>query len=453
MTACDMQALRRNRKGRGLTSRDGKVRRVGCAAPSSFHWMLLLVPLHLTPAVPGAAMDSNVESRNGTAGLVPAAERKDAVRKREDAAEEDPLRKRQADRVDRPDEWSKVLSGVELYGSARINYRFSDIDSFLGDGGSRIGASAQWRIQPKTWVFGRVEAGFNVLDTLDWVFKPGNRSENTTGDAFFSRLMYAGVETPDLIAAFGKNWSTYYQVSGFTDLFDSTGGSASGTFNAGTDGGPTGTGRADSTLQARFLFDWFSESSKIDPFHLNVQAQHGRLVPGVPGVDYGTAVGLSGIVKTVANAEVGLAYNFAEVPNRDRSDIRAAGISGNAHAILVGVRRFQDNWYLATTIARLNNHETTDQSRYFDGWGWEVYGRHRLFGKLWAVGGWNWLQPDSGEPQAMNYRIKYGVLGLRYALEGFRQLIYFEARLDDSRLEDGSRIGNSYVIGVRWDFP
>ena len=47
----------------------------------------------------------------------------------------------------------------------------------------------------------------------------------------------------------------------FTDLFQGNGGSASGTYNAGTDGGATGTGRADSVLQSRFLVSpprsWF----------------------------------------------------------------------------------------------------------------------------------------------------------------------------------------------------
>ena len=121
-------------------------------------------------------------------------------------------------------------------------------------------------------------------------------------------------------------------------------------------------------------------------------------------------------------------------------------------AIALGARQIRDRWYLATTVTRLLNHETTDQERYFDGWGWEVYGRYRLFGKVWGVAGLNWLEPDRGQPRAGRYRTKYGVLGLRYSIKGFQRLVFLEARFDKSREFDGTPIGDSATIGVRWDF-
>ena len=114
--------------------------------------------------------------------------------------------------------------------------------------------------------------------------------------------------------------------------------------------------------------------------------------------------------------------------------------------------RRQPAGYLASTVARLLNHETTDQKLYVDAWGWELYARYRLFGKLWAVGGWNWLKPDRGQPLAGLYRVKYGVLGLRYSIKEFRRLVYLEARYDKSRNADGSPIGDSAAFGIRWDF-
>ena len=104
-------------------------------------------------------------------------------------------------------------------------------------------------------------------------------------------------------------------------------------------------------------------------------------------------------------------------------------------------------------MARLENHETTNEGVYFDGWGWEVYGNYRLTGPLWLVAGWNLLEPDSGEGQAGDYRLHYGVLGLWYSFREFRQMIYFEARIDDSRNADGEKPGSVYTVGVRWDLP
>jgi predicted porin len=374
------------------------------------------------------------------------------ARKREVDAEEDPLKKRQAGKVDRPDEWSDKPSGVDLYGSARLRYRKAGDETVLEDGGSRIGVSATWQYRPQSWLFGRVEAGFNVLNALEAVFQPGSRENDSSDAALFPRLYYAGLETPDFIASFGKNWSTYYQVTGFTDLFDSTGGSASGTYNAQTDGGPSGTGRADSVLQTRLTVDWFPESLNLKPFDMNVQLQYDRKIPNVEGGRYGVALGMSSVFKTQGDTEVGFAYNYADVRDESAPAVVASGIKGDDHAFAIAARRISDRWYLASTVARLRNHETTDQKRYVDAWGWELYGRYRLVGKLWAVGGWNWLKPDRGQPLAGQYRVKYGVLGLRFSIKEFRRLIYLEVRLDESRDVDGTPIGDSAAFGIRWDF-
>ena len=63
----------------------------------------------------------------------------------------------------------------------------------------------------------------------------------------------------------------------------------------------------------------------------------------------------------------------------------------------------------------------------------------------WVVGGWNVLEPDSNQPLAGNYRLRYGVLGLRYTFDKFRKMVYSEIRLDDSLNSDGTRLGNTYI--------
>lgn len=403
---------------------------------------LAAAALHLAPAT---AQTTDV------AGPADAAAEPEKVRAREAAAGEDPLQEKQAKKESQPAAGLEASDSARIYGSLRLNYRFADSDDAPGDGGSRVGVTGEWLLHEDLVLFGRAEAGLNLLDELDSLFKPGTQKRSASGDSVFPRLLYAGIETPDLLATAGKNWSTYYQVSGFTDDFDSTGGSASGTYNADTDGGPTGTGRADGVLQARFLFKGFAEAAGVDPFDLHVQVQHGRPIPGVANAEYGTAVGLSGVLRTRENTEVGLAYNFAKVPERDSAALRAAGIDGNAHALVLGVRKFADDWYLATTLARLENHEATDQFHYFDGWGWEVYARRRLGRRWWLVGGWNWLRPDADQAQARGYRVRYGVLGVRYAVDGLRRLVFVEGRFDDSREEDGRPVGDSVVLGLRWD--
>jgi len=376
------------------------------------------------------------------------------VRERELGAEEDPMARQQSDLVETPEEVIDEPDEFRFYGSLRIRYRDTDVGSFWGDGGSRFGVSGRWQFKPKTWLIGRGEAGFNLLDTADLLFNQGDRPPGSKiGDEIFQRLLYLGIETPDINVTAGKNWSSYYRVSSFTDRFQGTGASASGTYNAGTDGGYTGTGRADRVLQTRGLVNAFKPISVLKPLNLNFQIQHGRPIPRVDGINYTTTVGLSSVLETDEGIAVGLAYNHANIDEADLPALSAYGIDGDATAAIVGVRVYGDNYYVGTVVSRLNNHETTDQSIYFDGTGWEVYGQYRVFKQWWAVGGWNKLEPDSSEVQAGDFNVDYGVIGVRYSFQGFRQMIFANARLESSTTQDGLELGNVYTIGVRWDLP
>ena len=376
------------------------------------------------------------------------------VRDRELDVEEDPLAREQSDLSEDPEEVIARPDELRLYGSVRIRYRDAGAGTFWGDGGSRFGLSGRWQFRPATWVFGRGEAGFNLLDTADLLFNRGDRPpEQKLGDEVFLRLLYLGVETPDIMLTAGKNWSTYYRVSSFTDRFQGTGASASGTYNAGTDGGNTGTGRADGVLQTRGLVGLFNATSILKPLNFNLQLQHGQPIPAVEGKDYKLTFGLSSVLETDYGIGLGIAYNHASIDSADLPALSASGIDGDATAAIIGARWFGDEWYIGTVLARLQNHETTDRDIYFDGTGWEVYAQYNLYKRWWAVGGWNRLEPDSGELQAGDYKVDYGVVGVRYSFEGFRQMIFANARLNSSTTQDGLELDNVYTIGVRWDLP
>jgi len=378
----------------------------------------------------------------------------DEVRERELGAEEDPLAQQQSTLAEKLEEVIAKPDEFRLYGSVRIRYRDTDSGSFWGDGGSRFGVSARWQFKPETWLFGRGEAGINLLDTADLLFNRGDRPPGSKiGDEIFMRLLYLGIETPDVNVTAGKNWSTYYRVSSFTDRFQGTGASASGTFNAGTDGGYTGTGRADGVFQSRGLISLFKRRSVLKPLNLNFQIQHGQPIPRVDGINYKTTIGISSVLVTDQGVAVGLAYNHANIDDADLPTLSSVGIDGDATAAIVGARWYGEKWYLGTVASRLNNHETTGKDIYFDGTGWEAYAQYNVYKQWWAVGGWNRLEPDSDEVQAGAYNVDYGVIGVRYSFQGFRQMIFANARLESSTTQDGLELGNVYTIGVRWDLP
>ena len=192
---------------------------------------------------------------------------------------------------------------------------------------------------------------------------------------------------------------------------------------------------------------------KLKPFNLNIQLQHGEPVPGLESVDYGTAFGISTTLQLLNDYTVGIAYNQAYIKDKNDPRVREAGINGNAEAFLIGTRWFDEKWYLATILSRLQDHETTDEGFYFDGWGLELYGSYKLANKLWLNAGYNYLEPDSDEHQAGDYRINYGVIGARYTFRNLERMVYLEMTINNSRSAEGSEIGNVYTVGVRWDIP
>ena len=62
------------------------------------------------------------------------------------------------------------------------------------------------------------------------------------------------------------------------------------------------------------------------------------------------------------------------------------------------------------------------------------------------------LEPDSEDPDAGQYRVRYAVLGGRYSFDSFRRMLYVEYRLDDGRSFDGRSLQDELTFGVRWDF-
>lgn len=378
----------------------------------------------------------------------------ETARDRELSVEEDPLIQEQEELIEESTKTVVEPGEVNFYGSIRIRYRDTGSEIIWGDGGSRFGLKGSLRFKPDTSLIGLGELGVELLDKLDLLFNRGGQSSrHTLGDNLSLRLLYFGLEHPNYTLTAGKNWSAYYRVSSFTDRFQGLGANASGTFNAGTDGGNTGTGRADRVLQARISLQHLNEKYRIKNLSLDLQLQHGEPIPQVEQFNYKTTFGLSSVLESDWGLAVGLAYNHANIDENDLSALTSSGLSGDAQALVLGVRWYNEDWYLGALASRLKNHEVTDKGIYFDGKGWELYGQRRVYKRWWVVAGWNALTPDSNQLQAGKFKIDYGILGLRYSIRQFRQMLFANIRLNSDTGHNGSEADNVYTIGLRMDLP
>jgi predicted porin len=367
------------------------------------------------------------------------------------ALDEDPEAQRRA-RIEEEPELRLTWPRFEFYASVRL-HAIDAFDAFdeesdlsLGDGASRAGVRGEWKIARNWWLFGRAEAGFDVLDTF--TAKGGIEDENK---GLKSRLLFGGFDSENLTATFGKNWSAYYKIAGMTDRFSIFGGNAAGVYNATTDGGATGTGRADDVLQARIYTSALTRLN-IKPFNLNLQYQFGQPIPQVSDRKYEDSYGASAWLETQNDRGLGVAYHRSIIGDPEDPVLREAGIDGDAQALALSFRSYGEKWYAALVVAWLDNIETTDKLKYVNARGIELYAQRQLRDKWWLIAGGNWLKPDENDPQAGEYEILYGVIGIRYTFDSFNRMVYAEWKIDRGTLFDGADAENEFTVGFRWDF-
>jgi len=403
-----------------------------------------------TAAEAGADVEEQAGDEAGGEGDAGGETREATARQEEAALNEDPEAQRRS-KIEESPEMRSTWPNIEFYGSVRLhvinNFNIDNeiTETKLGDGASRVGLRGEWQMTDNWWIFGRGEGGFDILDTF--TPKAGDEDE---GKGLTRRLLLGGVDSENLTATFGKNWSAYYKIAGMTDRFSIFGGSAAGVYNAFTDGGATGTGRADDVLQAR-VYTSALRALRIKPFNLNVQYQNGQPIPRVEGRHYGKSYGVSAWLESQGDNGIGVAFQRNEI-NYDDAFTRGAGIDGDAQALALAFRRYGERWYGALVVAWLDNIETTDQFQYFNGRGAELYTQWEFRDRWWLIAGANWLEPYEDDPEAGEYEVLYAVLGLRYTLDSFNRMLYAEYRIDGGTLWDGSPLKNELTIGFRWDF-
>lgn len=349
-------------------------------------------------------------------------------------------------------------SPLKLYGSLRIQAIRNGTEVSndnqrsgftLGDSGSRIGARLQGTFgDTTTAVSARLEAGFNILDVFSANASSGDGNEGRTLNP---RLYFVAIDSPFAFASYGKNWSTYYKVAGMTDRFAVFGGDTSGVFNAGTDGGASGTGRADEVLQTRLYVDAFGKLP-VKPFNLNLQYQRHQPIPLVDDADFGDQFGASAWFETEAGWGLGIAYNLSEIDDPKTAQIAAAGLDGDDRALAFSTRWSGEHWYASLVWSRQDNHATNDQDLYVDGRGVELYSQWEFRRRWWLVAGGNWFKADDADPQAGRYEVDKKIFGLRRTIDSFNRMFFLEYQRNDGTGFNGEPSDDELSLGIRWDF-
>ncbi len=334
-----------------------------------------------------------------------------------------------------------LLKSVTPYGTFEYAFGGNRLGTAVVEIIPRIGLEGKWNFDEsdKYYFFTKAEVGLHLVNRNDYIkisTDPGG-TYSKIEQTFYARQGYIGIGTPYGRISFGKQWGVHYTLGGSVDNMYIFGADAIGVYNAGTDGGPSGTGRADQAIkyelfegnyylgiQGQFrntssndkkFADAFAAATYYDFNGLKIGASYAKVFDGVDSVTHGEAKINDEMIAGY------IAYN-----------------KKNIHFAIIG--QF------------FNNHEFTDQKKFFKGYGIE-YSLKIDFGKnkQWAfVNNVSFMAPLKSE--GLNYYLNSYTFNLarRFSLN---TVVFLGVKIDGSTMTDGSKSDmHTVALGFYYNF-
>lgn len=264
---------------------------------------------------------------------------------------------------------------------------------------------------------------------------PINLSESSDS---YRRLGFLSLQKEDNTVLYGKYWSAYYDVAGFTDHFMAFGASGSGAFNNKGDGGASGTGRPDNILQFHRDKEKFSTTLQYQISHSDDDKEYAYGVAG------------SFIYKGWEESKAGASVAYADF-KKITELMRYRGIDGNDVSTIVGYSYKKGKFMANAVLSYTQNHMNDDNGTYFDAVGTELYLRYDHSESIRLVGGINTLIPTDNDYEG-EFNIKRLILSFQYTFgeKIFDDLVYIEVSIPGGNLSDGEKRNTSVAIGLRY---
>ena len=340
--------------------------------------------------------------------------------------------------VDAPDT-QPVTRFFRFYGSVRVRALVTSGRNGTVDGQtSRIGVRIEGKERIKSVKgFARGEVGFNFLEATEEIYRGLDEGRGILEESlFFGRLYYIGADVSDKRISFGKQWSAFYDVGVFSDQMPFFAGEGTGVYAAGTDGGLSGTGRADGALQFRDAIGIFKYTAQIQ---IRNVSDNNRLVADT--------VGGSVTWKRNDRMQIGGAFNVVRdgVPDPSGDQPREGD-----RAFILGYRYQEEEVYAGATVTLFNNHDRDNLGNYFGGIGFEWYGGYQWSERLLLRLAISSLNPDSDYQGS--YRVLSFTSGASYDLTKRVRLLLL-TRYDRSKRADASDRNHDVVsLSVFYNF-
>jgi len=346
-----------------------------------------------------------------------------------------------AQQKDSTSTFKNLLKSVTPYGTFEYALGANRLGTSVVEIIPRIGVKGKWNFDEsdKYYFFTTAEVGLHLVSRNDFIeisADPGE-SYSKVNQTFYARQGFIGIGTPYGRISIGKQWGVHYTLAGNVDNMYMFGADAIGVYNARTDGGPSGTGRADQAikyeytknnyyigLQGQFrnvtsrdrkFADAFAAASSYDFDGIKIGVSYAKVFDGVDSVTHGEA---------------------------KINDEMLAGFFGidkkNIHFAVIGMI--------------FNNHEVTDLYRFYRGYGIE-YNLKINFGKnkRWSfVNNVSFMAPMKSEGLSFFSNWYAFELARRFSLN---TVLFVGFKIDGSTMSDGSKSNlHTGAVGFYYNF-
>ncbi|MCJ8321842.1 MAG: porin [Colwellia sp.] len=347
-----------------------------------------------------------------------------------------------------------------IEGNVSVFFVKNDEFSEISDGFSRYLFHTSHTMTNDWKALAKLEWGVQVSNTDNQIVVNHNGLTSTgpSEDNVWLRQGYVGV-AHDKYGSFtmGKQWGVTYNITGVTDVFDIFGAEAAGVYNFGTDGGFSGTGRAEQAMQ----YNWSNDKLTIG---VQYQATEEIIDLAALGddepeaiVNFSNSYGFSLVYQAPYSIGLGIGYNKAKIslsqqPLNNVSSLNDISISAHITYSHLRAKGFQ----MSLVYAAMENHEWNDAGKVMNkSTGIELHSSYRFDNDIALVLGFNSLKDDSKADFGSNglFHKKYIVVGAKYHwIEEFH--LYTEFKIDSSTASDqGVDLSeDAFGIGMAYEF-
>lgn len=275
--------------------------------------------------------------------------------------------------------------------------------------------------------------------------------------AFINRLGYIGIDLNKYgTLTFGKQWSVYYDISGYTDQFTIFGGTASATYIGGTDGGASGTGRASQAAIYR---------NQIGNFYVGAQAQMrgGNNNKFIDGYSFSLQYNF------LNNFFIGGSFNKVFLSKELINQKKLIGLDGEP-TYYAGGLKYQGKKLFISTIGVIQQNGDFTQGAYlnssnemvnptvvFNAKGFEFFANYN-FGTFGIHGGYNYYKPEINNiwtendqrPVSSKFEVSTAIIGFTYQPIHY-VTIYSEQRLAFGKSALNTNTPSVFALGMKID--